>query len=164
MGYWAVAMTKSSSEHLAQHHLGRQGFTTFLPKFITNVGKDLKIKVLFPRYIFVWIELQWSVINSTRGVTRLIMNESKPAVVPTRIIESLMKRQNSKGLITLSEQPKFALGEKVRVVNNTMEGYIAVYDGMRPNERARVLLELLGQVVPVELDERDLAPVVTSSS
>jgi transcriptional antiterminator RfaH len=163
MGYWAVAMTKSSSEHLAQYHLGRQGFETYLPKYLSQVGKEKKVKVLFPRYIFVRIELQWSMINGTRGVTRLIMNESTPAAVPDKIIENLMKRQDSKGLICLPEKSRFTQGEKVRVVNKTMEGYIAIYDGMRPNERARVLLELLGQVVPVELDERDLAPVVISS-
>jgi len=163
MGYWAVAMTKSSSEHLAQYHLEQQGFEVFLPKFLSKIGKEIKIKVLFPRYIFVKIELQWSKINGTRGVTRLIMYESKPAIVPDRIIENLMKRRDSKGLIALPEQPKFAMGEKVRVVNRSMDGYIGIYDGMRPNDRARVLLELLGQVVPVELDERDLAPVVTSS-
>lgn len=162
MPYWGVAMCKANSEGLAQYHLGRQGYETYLPKFSSKVGKEIKIKALFPRYIFVRIELQWHSINGTRGITKLLMRESTPAVLPDKIIENLKMREDPKGLISLPDPPKFRPGERVRVVNPSLEGYIAVYEGMRPNERARVLLELLGQVVPVELDEKDLVPVVTS--
>lgn len=164
MSYWSVAMCKSSSEHLAKYHLERQGYETYLPLFLEKKGKEIKIKVLFPRYIFVKVILQWHSINGTRGITRLLMRESTPAVVSDKIIENLMKRHDSKGYVTLPDKPKFAQGEKVRVVNSSLNGYIAVFDGMRPNERARVLLEMLGQQVPIELDERDLAPVVTSDN
>jgi transcriptional antiterminator RfaH len=164
MSYWSVAMTKSSSEHIAQHHLRRQGFETYLPKFISRVGKETKVKVLFPRYIFVHISLQWHAITGTRGITRLIMNQTTPSIVNNRIIDNLMKREDSKGFIVLDEPPKFRIGEKVRVVNSAFQGYLGVYDGMRDHDRSRVLIDLLGQSVPVELDDCDLAPVVTIES
>jgi len=164
MSFWGVAMTKSSGENLAKYHLERQDFRTYLPKFLNGIGKSAKIKALFPRYIFVRIETRWYSINGTRGVTRLIMNESKPAIVPDRIIDNLVKREDSKGLISLPSAPKFSPGEKVRVVNTAMLGYIGIYQGMRDHERARVLIELLGQAVSLELDEKDLAPVTVVSS
>lgn len=158
---WSVAMTKSSSENLAKHHLERQGFITYLPRYMSRVGKEIKVKVLFPRYIFVFIEMQWHCIHGTRGVTRLLMRESTPAVVPDRIINDL-KTKESNGLILLPAPPKFQLGEKVRVANGSLSGYFGIYDGMRSSERARILIELLGQVVPVVLDENDLAAVAVN--
>lgn len=104
----------------------------------------------------------WYPINGTRGVTKLLMYESTPAIVHDRIIENLIRREDSKGFIMLPEQPKFRPGEKVRVVNQQLDGYIGVYEGMRPNERARILLEMLGQQVPVELDEKDLVPIAVA--
>lgn len=155
-------MTKSSSENLAQYHLKRQGFITYLPKYLSRVGKEIKVKTLFPRYIFVLVELQWHQINGTRGITRLIMGEGRPAAVPDKIIASLKMKEDSKGLISLPEPPKFRIGERVRVVRSALEGYDGLVDGMRPNERVRVLIEMLGQKVPVELEEGDLALAVAS--
>jgi transcriptional antiterminator RfaH len=162
MSFWGVAMCKANSEAIAEHHLGRQGYKTYLPRFIQKIGKETKIKVLFPRYIFVSIELQWHVIRSTRGVTKLIMRESTPAPVPNVIIDNLKKRED-KGFVMLEDPPKFSQGEKVRVVNSALFGYIGIYQGMKDSERARVLIELLGQTVPVELDEKDLVCAVASN-
>lgn len=156
MSFWSVAMTKSSSENLAKHHLERQGFVTYLPRYLTRVGKEMKVKVLFPRYIFVRIELQWHCIHGTRGVTKLLMRESSPAVVPERIIKDLKMKEDIKGLITLPAPPKFQAGERVRVANGSLSGYLAIYDGMRSSERVRILISMFGQQVPIELDERDL--------
>lgn len=159
MGYWSVAMTKSSSENIAKHHLERQDYKVYLPKFIFRNGKETKIKVLFPRYIFVFIELKWYSILGTRGVTKLLMKESTPAIVPDKIIENLMKREDSKGFISLDEPSKFKPGEKIRIANNSLFGYVGIYQGMKDRERARVLIEILGQSVPVDLQECDLEPI-----
>jgi len=163
MAYWAVAMTKSASEHIAQYNLTRQNFETYLPKYLSGVGKEIKVKVLFPRYIFIRIDLQWHKINGTRGVTRIIMNDLKPAQIPDKVIQNLKACEDVKGLITLPEQPKFVPGQPVRVVKGPFLDYIAVYDGMRPNERVRALIKMLGQTVPIELDQEDLVAVAIGS-
>jgi transcriptional antiterminator RfaH len=157
-------MTKSSSENIAAENLKRQDFNYYLPKYSSRVGKETKVKILFPRYIFVSIELQWHCVMNTKGITRLILtNENKPAKIADRIIDNFKAREDNKGLITLPSPPKFSQGEKVRVVNGPFCDRLGMYDGMRPDERARVLIELLGQSVPIELDERDLASVVTNA-
>lgn len=161
MTYWAVAMTKSCSENITQFNLNRQEFETYLPKYLIKVGKEFKIKILFPRYIFVKIKLQWHSINGTRGIIRLIMNETKPAQISERIIHDLKSREDSKGMIVLPSAPKFTSGQAVRVVKGPLEGYIGLYEGMRPNERIRVLIQMLGQTVPIELDEKDLMAVAS---
>jgi transcriptional antiterminator RfaH len=159
MPFWCVAMTKSNSEGLAKYHLERQGYEVYLPKFLSRIGKEIKIKALFPRYIFVKIESRWYSIMGTRGISRLLLNEEQPAIVPDKIIENLMRREDSKGFIALDEQPKFKPGEKVAIASGPFSGHYALYQGMRDADRARVLINLLGQSTPVELDEKDLAAV-----
>ncbi len=155
--FWSVAITKPNNENRAEVNLVRQGYLTYLPKYLSKIGKEIKVKILFPRYIFVRIEGQWHRINSTFGISRILLNnESRPAIVPDKIIENLKRKEDNKGLISLPDPPKFRQGEKVRVVNHSFDGYDAIYDGMRPNERARVLIKMLGQQVQVELDEKDL--------
>jgi len=163
--FWSVAITKPNNENRAEVNLVRQGYLTYLPKYLSKVGKEIKVKILFPRYIFVRIEDQWHRINNTFGISRVLLNnESKPAVVSDKIIDNLKLKEDNKGLISLPEPPKFKQGESVRVANGSFSGYRALFDGMRPNERARVLIEMLGQQVSIELDERDLVSVVTSNS
>lgn len=162
--FWAVAVSKPGNENRAVLNLDRQGYISYLPKYVSRIGKTVKIRILFPRYIFVQITGQWHSINSTFGVSRVILgHDGKPAVVPDKIIADLQMREDSKGLISLPQPPKYGYGEKVRVVKGALEGYTGLFDGMRPNERVRVLIEMLGQVVPAELHEGDLAPAVVSS-
>ncbi len=164
MSHWAVAITKPNNENRAEINLERQGFVSYLPKYLSKVGKELKVKILFPRYIFIVIEDQWHRINSTFGVSRLLLNnEGKPAVVSNKIIDNLKLKEDQKGLISLPDPPKFSQGQPVRVANGSFSGYRALYDGMRPNDRARVLIEMLGQQVSIELDERDLVLAVALS-
>jgi|SRR5882672_8865014 len=165
MTYWTVAITKPNNENRAEINLARQGFISYLPKYLSKIGKEIKVKILFPRYIFIRIEDQWHRINSTFGVSRILLNnESRPAVVPDKIIDNLKLKEDAKGLISLPDPPKFRQGESIRVVNGSFSGYRALYNGMRPNERSRVLIEMLGQQVPVELDECDLAPMAVVSN
>src|SRR5258707_14950957 len=111
MPYWSVAMCKSSSENIAAENLKRQDFNFYLPKYLSRVGKETKIKILFPRYIFVQIDLQWYAIKNTKGITRLILtNENKPAKIADKIIDNFKAREDSRGLITLPQPPKFRPG------------------------------------------------------
>src|SRR5258706_8012290 len=158
--FWSVAITKPNNENRAEVNLARQGYLTYLPKYLSKIGKEIKVKILFPRYIFVRIENQWHRINSTFGVSRILLNnESRPAIDPDKIIDNLKLKEDNKGLISLPDPPKFRQGEKVRVVNHSLSGYIGIYQGMRGCDRARILLEMLGQSVPVDVDEKDLESI-----
>lgn len=160
--YWSVAMTKSQSEHIAQYNLERQNFECYLPKFLSGKGKLARARILFPRYIFVKIELQWSMINGTRGISRVLTNELKPVKVSERIISGLKAKEDENGFVMLPEQPKFSIGDTVRVVKGPLLDYIGIFNGMKPNDRVNILIQMLGREVPVELDEEDLVAVAIS--
>lgn len=159
--FCGVAQTKSNQELKAKYNLHRQNYTTYLPVFQQKDGKVTKIKVLFPRYIFILIEHQWHSINSTLGISRLILtNENKPAVVPDKVIEELRRRE-VKGLISLPSQGRFEVGETIRLAEGPFAGYIGIHAGMRDADRARVLIELLGRKTLLEVDEGTLQAVAS---
>lgn len=160
MGYWGVAMTKPNSEHIAKTNLERQGYITYLPKYLDRVGKTVKPKLLFPRYILVEIELQWHSITGTRGISRLLYGvDSKPAIVDRKIISQLKSREE-KGYVTLNTQPKFRPGDRVAVASGVLEGYIGLYQGMKDQDRVKILIDLLGRKVIAEVAENDLIAAV----
>lgn len=161
MGYWTVALTKSARENTAAENLKRQGYGFYLPKFSSFSGKKPQVKILFPRYIFIFVEHQFHSINGTFGVSRLLMSENnKPAVVPDKVIEELKSREGKNGLITLPKPERFQVGNNVKLADGPLAGYTLLYDGMSDATRANVLLELLGRKVTIEVDEKDLVEAI----
>lgn len=157
VAYWSVAQTQALCERRAQHHLMNQGFECYLPMVMqTRVVRNTKIKrtvSLFSRYIFVRIVDQWYNIKSTIGISALLLDhEHKPERLPDAVIDELRKREDKNGIITLPEKERFYLGQQVRVVGGQFDGRIGLYNGMNSKQRERVLLDLLGRSVSVELN------------
>ena len=90
---WLVAQIKPNSHDLAVRNLKRQGFETFLPKVRTTIKKENRFinkdVFVFPGYVFIGIDLQnsnWTKINSTYGVSKLISFNNKPSEIPLDLI------------------------------------------------------------------------------
>lgn len=156
MAYWSVAQTQVFCERRARQHLLNQGYECYLPLVqqtkIVRHKKVRKTSLLFPRYLFVRIVDHWYSIASSIGVSSVILNhEKKPARLSDAIIDGLRSRENHSGFIELPKKEEFKIGQTVRVVGGQFAGRVGLYDGMSSRQRERVLLELLGQLVPVEL-------------
>ena len=78
---------------------------------------------LFPRYAFVWIELQWHAARWCPGVIRLVLDGDKPAKVPDTVINDLKKRERN-GLIELPPPPGRHRGDRVRIVRGAFAGQL----------------------------------------
>jgi transcriptional antiterminator RfaH len=153
MSFWAIIQTETQREHTARLMLMRQGFETYMPRI--RVKAD-RIALLFPTYIFCRIVDRWYSARWTIGVTRMLMDGDQPARISEQILEEIRQREVG-GFVKLPQQDNGKrLGDKVKIVRGSFEGHLAVYDGMSGKERERVLLELLGQMVPVELPSRDV--------
>jgi transcriptional antiterminator RfaH len=155
---WYVAQTRPRAEALATTHLNRQGFPTFLPRYLKRRRHARRVEMVaapfFPRYLFVSVDMEtqrWRSIQSTIGVSRLVCNGDSPAVVDDRIIESLKQRENELGFIQLDQRPRFQPGEKVRVLDGAFTDSLGFYEGMTDRERVTILLDLLGRKVRVIL-------------
>jgi len=156
---WYVVQTQPNAERRALAHLTRQGFTAYLPRYRKRRRHARRTEIvlapLFPRYLFVSIDMtaqRWRSIQSTVGVSRLVCNGDEPAPVPEAVLGALRARESADGVIEIDTQPRFARGDKVRVLDGAFGDCLGLYDGMTDGERVAILLDLLGRKVRVVLD------------
>jgi transcriptional antiterminator RfaH len=161
---WYVVHTHPHAEAKAAAHLTRQGYSVYLPRYLTRRRHarrvDAVAKPLFPRYLFVAIDRlaqRWRAIRSTVGVAHLVCHGEQPAVLPHAIIDDLLRRQNETGFVQLDLRPAFSRGDKVRIVDGVFAASLGLFDGMTDRERVAVLLNLLGREVRVVLDSDAIA-------
>jgi transcriptional antiterminator RfaH len=157
---WYVVQTQPHAESKAMGHLIRQDFAVYLPRHLKRRRHARKVDMvaapLFPRYLFVTVDLEtqrWRSIQSTTGVSRLVCNGDEPAPVPPAVVEALQGREDAGGFVQLERRPQFAPGERVRVVDGVFADSLGLFEGMADRERVAILLDLLGRKVRILLDE-----------
>ena len=96
---WVIVQIKLHSYDLASRNLERQGFEIFLPKMKVAIRKETKFITkevfVFPGYMFVGVDQKssnWTKINSTYGVSKLLTFNNKPSVIPLGLIVALRDR------------------------------------------------------------------------
>jgi transcriptional antiterminator RfaH len=161
MAFWAAAQLQPQRDQLALHCLKLFGFETYAPllrdRRTVHGCKVIKTPLLFPGYIFVLVQLQWSQAQWAPGIARLVMDGSTPAAVPDAVVAALKAREVS-GLIELPPPPpRFRRGDYVRVRRGPFANKVGLYAGMKPRDRVAVLLSLLGGSRRVELADADVA-------
>lgn len=161
---WYVVQARPNCESKAVRHLERQGFVTYLPRFLKKRRHARRIEIvpapLFPRYLFVAMDVavqRWRSIQSTVGVTQLVCNGDSPVAVPSSVVAQLRQREDGQGFIKLDQRPNFAPGDKVRIIDGIFEASIGLFEGMTDGERVAILLDLLGRKVRIFLDGDSVA-------
>jgi transcriptional antiterminator RfaH len=135
---------------LALYTLGLNRYETYLPRVraqrMTATRKPVEMAApLFPGYLFIrivagqWWDARWSV-----GISRIILDGERPAVVLDGVIDGIRAREVN-GLIQLAPPPpEFSPGDRLRIIDGVLAGQLAVFEGMKARERIEVLLVLLG--------------------
>lgn len=156
---WYVVQTQVNCEAKAAQNLLRQGYQVYLPRYLKRRRHarkvDFSAKPLFPRYMFVAIDMaaqRWRSIQSTFGVSRLVTNGDEPATVPGGIVEALKCREDEKGFIRMDRRPAFAPGDKVRILAGAFMDNAGLFAGTADQDRVSILLEMLGRKVRILLD------------
>ena len=152
---WFILQFKSNSHHLAAKNLNQQGFETFLPLYNTtsrNLSRFRNTsKPLFPGYMFIRFdraETHWHRINNTYGVSRIITINSILKSIPTRFIDSLMKRYDSSG--KLQPIKKLEKDDRVMVLTGPFASFIATVETYEADHRIWLLMDLMGQETKVQ--------------
>ncbi len=155
---WYLVHAQTGREAVAQAHLRRQGYQTFLPTSLRTARHARQIKTsqgaYFPGYLFVSLDLAsqvWRPINGTVGVIRLFATESRPTPVPPGLVERLIALTNPSGLIELT--PSLAPGDPVRLTAGPFAEAIGVVEAMSGPDRVRVLLSIMNRQVSVDLPQ-----------
>jgi transcriptional antiterminator RfaH len=161
---WYVVQAQPNAELKAVAHLNRQGFATYLPRYMKRRRHARRVEhvpaPLFPRYLFVGIDLaaqRWRSIFSTVGVSRLVCNGDTPQAVPDQIVAALRGREDEAGFVRLDVRPNFRVGDKICVLDGALAGCFGLYEGMKDSERVAVLLDMLGRKVRVMVDVDSVA-------
>jgi len=156
---WYVVQSQPNAEIKAVAHLNRQGFETYLPRYLKRRRHARRVEIvpapLFPRYLFVGIDLdqqRWRSIFSTVGVSRLVCNGEMPTAVSGQIVDALRSRHDDRGFVKLDQRPEFRQGDKIRVLDGAFADCLGLYEGLKDGERIAILLDLLGRKVRVMVD------------
>jgi transcriptional antiterminator RfaH len=157
---WLLAYTKPRAEKIAEENLLRQGFDCFLPWISVQKRRRRQWQwidePLFPRYVFVGTtpEQSWAPVRSTLGVAALVRFGAQFATVPAGLITDL-RRAASEGP---ERQMRFTQGQKVQITGDTYSSITGVFEMQEGDDRARVLVDMLGRSASVVVPLAQVVP------
>ena len=160
---WFAVHCRPQREAGALAQLQFQGYRVFMPFRWKTVRHARKLKTvrapLFPRYLFVALDLsrdRWRAINGTFGVCGLVMADAKPQPVLCGIVEKFIALTDNKGIIRFDSD--LAEGQLVRLLKGPFSEFIGELEQVDDAGRARILLKVMGGLVPVWSQTDAIAP------
>ena len=161
---WYVVHTKPGNEYRAENNLTSQEIETFLPLLESYQyfnGRPLqKIKPLFPNYLFAKldIDMHYYKVKWTRGVSKILGVGSEPIAISEKVIETIRARMGENNLVKLDDGIKE--GNIVQFTSGPFKDLMGVFDRkMSDGKRVRVLLNLIGVDVPVQVSRWQIKKV-----
>ena len=146
---WLIAQIKPNSYDLAIQNVERQGFEVFLPKIERTIKKEnrfiYKNVFVFPGYMFIGFDPQkfdWTKINSTYGVSKVLVFNNKPSEISYDLIIGLKHRYE----VNFDPIPKESLqkGDLIKFNSGPFVDLIASIEDVDETNRIWVLLEAMG--------------------
>jgi transcription elongation factor/antiterminator RfaH len=161
---WYAVRTLPWREVRACVQLQNQNFRTFLPQSVKTVRHARKFSTgraaFFPQYLFTSFDVtrdRWRSINGTIGVSGLVMQGELPHPVPHGVVETLLNMTDEEGLLQFG--PQIRVGDRVRVITGPFAERFAVCARLNGPDRVRVLLDIMGGQVPVDVRRDQLVAV-----
>ncbi|GGC06905.1 transcription antitermination protein RfaH [Marinobacterium zhoushanense] len=157
--HWYVVQSKPGQAARACTELENQGYDVFFPQVSVEKikrGKRVEqIEPLFPGYLFIYlseVESNWRPIRSTRGVARMVSFGNNPAIVPHNVVEALRSK------LRRDKEPvhQLQVDQKVEIAEGPFRGLDAVFLQYDGEQRAFLLLELLGRWQKLSVDLKDI--------
>ena len=146
MSYWA-AQVHGQRIALALHLLGQRGYSTYFPQIRSE--RRGEVEALFPSYIFVMVQAQWSPVVFCPGIIRLIGGrEGCPSQISDGVIDGLRARERG-GLVQLPPAPpppRLRREARIRITTGLFSGrtgVVALHKGQNGAERLVVLMGML---------------------
>ncbi len=162
-----------------QHHSGfgpqvrlelrRAGFEVHWPRFVHRIPrKDDVLRPLFPGYMFASGSAHWGSILRIPRVVDIVgrREQSRPAIVPSGMVEALIRRAGAIDLPIDDTPDGRALAIKrrmeagpVRIIGGPLEGLEGALRVDNGEERVRVLLQIMGAEREVAVSRSLVEPV-----
>ena len=161
---WYVIQTKPGNEHRVEMNLFHQEIEVFLPLLETfqySHAKVLqKIKPLFSNYLFAKLDIDahYYKVKWTRGVNKILGSGVEPVPMSEKVIQAIRERTGKGNLVKLEEE--WREGDPVRINSGPFKELIGVFQKkMSGNGRVRILLNLIGVDVPVQISRWQIKKV-----
>lgn len=152
---WYLVQCKPREAFRAQEHLSNQQFECFLPTHAVKRKRGNSTKwvsePLFPHYLFLRLssECNWGTIRSTRGVSKIVDFNGKPATVADYIVQGL---QNHCAVVEGAEPASlYQEGEKVLITEGCFRDLEAIVKATKGDERVILLLNILNRQSQIEV-------------
>lgn len=155
MKCWHALYTKPKKEFQVEAWLREQGIETYLPSVQRRVRRrDRPDRVVYFRcYLFARMDLMViprSAITWMPGVRHIVGDGDRPIIVADEIVDLIRSRLEGKEEIGYGD---LRHGDRVRITSGPLRDLEAVFDTpLSAAERVRILLDVMGRMVPVELD------------
>lgn len=120
-------------------------------------AKEVQRKV-FPGYVLVKMVMNdetWYVVRNIRGVTGFVGPGSKPVALTEDEVERLGV-EGKKDEIELT----YAVGDSVKITEGYFGGYVGIVESIDLEKKtAKIVISMMGQEVPTEVELRVVASV-----
>ena len=166
---WYVVNTYSTHEKKVADNLKRRVesmglqdvlFQIVIPEHVETEIKDgkkiNKTKNMFPGYVLVEMIMTdeaWYVVRNTSGVTGFIGSSgggAKPFPLPKSELEPILKKM---GISTSEVSVNYEPGDEVNVISGPFAGKSGKVESIdTEKESAKVLIDFLGNLTPIEID------------
>src|ERR1700693_233799 len=153
---WYVVHTQAQGEDRADLNLRRQGFVTYLPRYLRARRHARRTETiaspLFPRYLFVAMDVardRWRAVQSTLGLSNLVAVGGDPIPLPEGVVDEIRARESEQGLVRLGLPAGVEPGSPVRLIDGVFAEHKGVFERLADGRRVTVLLKLLGREVRI---------------
>jgi len=154
--HWFVVQTKPGNEHRVETYLSNQKIETFLPLIEAHQYRNGKmvqiIKPFFSSYLFARLDLKlhYYKVKWTRGVSKLLGSGDGPVPISEKVIKSIKERVGKDNLVKLEEE--LTEGDVVQITSGPFKELSGIFQKkISDNGRVRILLNLIGVEVPVQI-------------
>jgi len=159
--HWFVIHTKPRDEYRVKTHFEGMEIETLLPlceNFQYSHGRMSRvINPLFPNYLFAKLNLEnhYYKVKWTRGVNRILGVGNEPTPISDTVIWMLKNRMGDDDTVSLLEDLKE--GDLVQITSGPLKDLVGVFQRRSSSgERAKILLNLIGVDVPVQISRWQL--------
>ena len=167
---WYIALTEPSRENTAAAGLIGRRFVCYAPSIIKSVWtatkkRRLVSRPMFPGYLFVQLHLgnePWNYVRGVPGIREFLKTMGRPVTVPAMAIDKI-KLKEGELLLPPKDRAEYWKGKQVEVMSGQFATFLGPIERMTGKDRVKVMLDVFGRGVEVDLHESEIRFVEASA-
>ena len=164
---WALALTLPNAERRFSADLTRREFphhVFWLERRLVRRGRVITVlRPAFNRYVFVPFDRAWRILREFWRVATLVTMGGNLARIPAAHVKALVSRCRPGCIIPVEYVPRWHQGDRVHIAGyGPMSGQRAVYDHSLNDDRSCLLINWMGQMARISVNDADIESELAS--